>query len=114
MLRNHAETRSSLVFLVITYNIGKEKVVQAVCEGVGTRAVVSEQKLQQIDLLQLSYGHIFTSEPSGTEQVFIASWGSLGNIRFGKVSNIDSGGRYVGMNLGGQSDCVRTAFVKDQ
>ncbi|KNC98431.1 uncharacterized protein SPPG_06135 [Spizellomyces punctatus DAOM BR117] len=84
-LWDHASTlspprRRKTLFVVATYTIGKEKVLQAIsdkCDGLPV--YVTPEKREILALLELEYAGIFVTDPK-MSPIHVVSWGMLGEM----------------------------------
>jgi hypothetical protein len=96
--------RSTTLFLISTYVIGKEKILTAVAKQCNCLLYVNERKLSILRCLNLENIGVFTTDPSATN-VHVVGWNFLGETwpyfrpNFGNMENLltDSGfSRVVG------------------
>ena len=72
-----ASTSKSILFLISTYVIGKEKVLTAVARKCNCLIYVNERKLSILKCLKLEDIGIFTTDPTATN-VHVVGWSFLG------------------------------------
>eukprot|EP01053_Blabericola_migrator_P004271 Blabericola_migrator_1__4270@NODE_2308_length_2961_cov_146_284727_g1445_i0_p1_GENE_NODE_2308_length_2961_cov_146_284727_g1445_i0NODE_2308_length_2961_cov_146_284727_g1445_i0_p1_ORF_typecomplete_len456_score57_71DRMBL/PF07522_14/1_6e18Lactamase_B_2/PF12706_7/0_0003Lactamase_B_2/PF12706_7/8_8e03Lactamase_B_2/PF12706_7/2_9e02RMMBL/PF07521_12/0_00014_NODE_2308_length_2961_cov_146_284727_g1445_i09452312 len=84
------ENDSKTLCIVSTYNIGKEKVVQTLCDVLASNAIVETSKVERLVLAHSSVPFKTWSEFSGLESVYISDWTGVGTSpqeMFGRGGN---------------------------